>query len=202
MNFYDNINEFYENFYKHVDKDLKKYFALNHKEIKNRKIAHPFYSIDDIKFRLVRNNLLTKDQYENIMFKMFDEKKFYHKKLYQELFFHKKDLKTIDRLGHVVGMHSHNHPTSLKMLSYKDQKNEYEKCLSSISKILNKPKNQVKCMSHPCGSYNNDTLEILNQLGIELGFKNIISLNKEKSRQKFNLEISRANHSNILKMFN
>ena len=47
----------------------------------------------------------------------------------------------------------------LPNLSYDEQKREYENCLTSISEILDKPKNEIKCMSHPCGSYNADTLK-------------------------------------------
>ena len=64
-----------------------------------------------------------------------------------------------------------------------NKKIEYEKSLSLISHILNKPKNEIKCMSHPCGSYNNDTLEILKGLGIELGFKNVMMIEKEKNEK-------------------
>ena len=59
-------------------------------------------------------------------------------------------------------------------------KNEYDKCLSSVSKILEKPKREIKYMSHPCGSYNKDTLLILKDLGIELGFKQIMGIEKTK----------------------
>ena len=31
-------------------------------------------------------------------------------------------------VGHLVGLHSHNHPTLLEKLSYNDQKSEYENC--------------------------------------------------------------------------
>ena len=56
-------------------------------------------------------------------------------------------------------------------------------------------------MSHPCGSYNEDTLQILKELGIELGFKNLMTIEKEKKMKKLNnssLEIARENHSIIL----
>ena len=85
------------------------------------------------------------------------------------------------------------------------KKKEYKNCLSSISKILNKPKNEIKCMSHPCGSYDNDTLKILQDLKIELGFKNLMTVESEKGMKKVNnssLEIARINHSNILKIMN
>ena len=57
-------------------------------------------------------------------------------------------------------------------------------------------------MSHPCGSYNDDTLEILKDLGVELGFKHLMTVEPEKGMKKINnsfLEIAREDHTNILK---
>ena len=65
-------------------------------------------------------------------------KKFDYKKLYSNLFFSKSDLINLDKLGHHVGLHSHNHHMLLEQLSYDDQKYEYEKCQSTLCKILNK----------------------------------------------------------------
>jgi len=205
MNYFDNVDEFYNSFYLVLDKDLKTFFEDNNDKIKAKKIKHPHYSIEDIKFRLVRDIFLTKSQYEETMLLMFKEKQFNYKDFFKKLFFQKDDLKTLDSLGHLVGLHSHNHPTLLEKLNYDEQKNEYEKCLSSISNILDKPKNEIKYMSHPSGSYNNDTLKILKELKIELGFKQIMQVEPEKNMKKINnssLEIARQDHATILKMIN
>ena len=205
MNYFKSVDEFYDNFYKVLDKDLKSFFEKNSIKIKETKIKFPHYSISDIKFRLVRDVFLTKVQYEDTMFSMFKEKQFNHNEYSKKLFFQKNDLQTLDNLGHIVGLHSHNHPTLLEKLSYDEQKNEYEKNLSLISSILDKPKNEIKCMSHPCGSYNADTLEILKELGIELGFKQIMSIEPEKGMKKINnsfLEIARQDHADIFKRMN
>ena len=111
----------------------------------------------------------------------------------------------VHNLGHLVGLHSHNHPTLLEKLTYDEQKNEYEQCLSTISRILDKPKNEINYMSHPCGSYNNDTLKILEELGIGLGFKQIMTIEQEKGMKKINnsfLEIARQDHADIFKIMN
>ena len=108
-------------------------------------------------------------------------------------------------MGHLIGLHSHNHPTLLESLSYDEQKLEYENCISVISKIIDKPKNEIKFMSHPCGSYNNHTLEILKKLGIELGFKEIMTADPERGMKKINnsyLEIARQDHAEIVKRMN
>ena len=205
MNYFDNVDEFYNSFYLVLDKDLKTFFEDNNDKIKATKIKFPHYSIEDIKFRLVRDIFLTKSQYEETMLLMFNEKQFNYKDFFKKLFFQKDDLKTLDSLGHLVGLHSHNHPTLLEKLNYDEQKNEYEKCLSSISNILDKPKNEIKYMSHPSGSYNNDTLEILKELRIELGFKQIMTIEPEKGMKKVNnsfLEIARQDHAVIYKRMN
>ena len=57
-------------------------------------------------------------------------------------------------------------------------------------------------MSHPCGSYNMDTLKVLKELDIKLGFKQIMKIELEKGMKKINnssLEIARQNHSEIMK---
>ena len=203
--YFNNINEFYDNFYKVLDKDIKSFFEKNRNKIKEKKMKFPFYTIEDIKFRLVRDVFLTKSQYDENMFKMIKQKNLNYKEFYKMLFFQKSDLQKLNNLGHLIGLHSHNHPTLLEKLNLDEQKNEYEKCLSLISSILSKPKNEIKYMSHPCGSYTNDTLEVLKELGIELGFKQIMTIDTEKGMSKVNnsfLEIAREDHSNILKRMN
>ena len=74
-----------------------------------------------------------------------------------------------------------------------------------ISRILNKSKSDIKYMSHPNGSYNSDTLKILKELGIELGFKQIMTIELEKGMKKVNnsyLEVARQDHADILRRMN
>ncbi len=201
-NYYKNIDDFYLNFYKILNKNLDNFFNQKRNKIKSIKLKSPYYSLEDIKFRLVRDDFLTLEEYENTMNLMMNEKNFVPYEYYSKLFFNKDDLVKLDKLGHLIGLHSHSHPTLLDTLKYQQQKNEYERSLSIISKILNKPKDSIKFMSHPCGSYNADTLKILNEIGIELGFKQIMSIEPEKGMKKINnsfLEIAREDHAQILK---
>ena len=50
-------------------------------------------------------------------------------------------------------------------------------------------------MSHPCGDYNQDTLNILSNLNIEIGFRSNMSVKDIISP----LEIPREDHSNVFK---
>ena len=199
-NYFKSIDDFYSKFYQYINKDLNSFFKHNEKEIIYMKSQFPFYSIEDIKFRLVRDNFINKNLYNNIIIKMMNEKQFTPEDVFSILFFSKNDLRNLNHLGHTIGLHSHNHPTSLEKLEYEDQRNEYEKCLSVISKILNTKKNTIKTMSHPCGSYNDKTLKILKELNIELGFKQIMKTDKRvKKINNSRFEIAREDHSNILR---
>ena len=72
-----------------------------------------------------------------------------------------------------------------------------------LSKILKCDKEEIKYMAHPSGSYNQNTLKILKDLGIELGFKHMMFVETEKNMKKINnsfLEIARQEHGIIIKM--
>ena len=60
-------------------------------------------------------------------------------------------------------------------------------------------------MSHPCGSYNEYTLKVLKDLGIEIGFKQIMDIESDKGMLKINnspLEIARQDHAEIIRRIN
>ena len=60
-------------------------------------------------------------------------------------------------------------------------------------------------MAHPSGSYNKDTVKILTDLGIKLGFKEVMTIEPEKGMTKINnsfLEIARKEHADIIKIMN
>ena len=205
MNYFKNVDDFYKNFYLVLCKDLNNFFKESDDKIKSIKIKFPHYSISDIKFRLVRDIYLTKEDYKAIMFNMFKIKNFIPEKHYNNLFFDKDNLATLKSLGHIIGLHSHIHPTFLESLSYEKQYNEYKQNISILSDILKIDKSEIKYMSHPCGSYNYNTLRILKELGIELGFKQIMTIEPEKGMKKINnssLEIARQDHAQIIKMMN
>lgn len=200
LNFFNSTNDFYNHFYKSLNTNLDEFFSKNSKKIVFMRKNFPFYSDEDIKFRLVRDFFLSKDKYENIMLKMIKNKKFDYKKLYQKLYFDNNDLLKLDKLGHIIGLHSHTHPTLIESLTFEEQQREYIECVEKLSKLMKKTKKSFKFMSHPCGSYNKDTLKILKDLGVKLGFKQIMAVEKSKG-MKFinntNLEIARQDHAVI-----
>ena len=168
MHYFNNIEDFYNKFYLYLGRDLDKFFDKNMQNIKNIKKTKPYYSFEDIKFRLVRDLYLTKEEYEENYYLMIKESNININEIIKNLFFSKKDTMQLLDLGHTVGAHSFSHPYLIEKFSYNAQKTEYEESLNSLSTTLKKPKHIFKTMSHPCGSYNNDTLKILKILGFEL----------------------------------
>ena len=201
-NFYKNNNEFYRQFYKILNIKLDYFFSSKRRIIIEKKNQFPFYTTEDIKFRLVKNFLLSNIKYKKIMNKLFEIKNFKPAKYFDNLFVNKKDIINIDSMGHTIGLHSHNHPTFIEGLSKEKQRIEYEKNRTILAKILKKNKNFLFSMSHPCGSYNNNTLQILKGMNIKLGFKQMMKVDKSRGMKKINssnLEIAREDHTTILK---
>jgi|TARA_Y100000294_G_scaffold53838_1_gene50742 peptidoglycan/xylan/chitin deacetylase (PgdA/CDA1 family) len=203
MNFFKNVDEFYNFFFEVYGENLDNYFNQRKNIIDKRKKHHPYYTINDIKFRMVRDAILNKDEYQKLMFKMFEQKKFDPKGLSDVLFISKSNLIQMKDLGHIIGLHSHSHPTTLEKLNYNEQLEEYTKNQNIVSKILNCRSTDIVSMSHPCGSCNSDTFKVLEKLGIEIGFKQMMHL--DKNMKKINVskyEIARQNHADVMSMIN
>ena len=148
-NYFLNIDEFYKSFFKKCKKNLNEFYKVEENTIKQKKLKYPFYSISDVKFRLVRDVLLTKEEYKLIMFEMFKEKNFVPENYYEFLFMSNKNIMEIKKMGHLIGLHSHSHPTLIEKMQQSEQVNEYEKNIDILSQILNCDKKEFKYMSHP-----------------------------------------------------
>ena len=72
--------------------------------------------------------------------------------------------------------------------------------MNIVSNILNCKTNNVVSMSHPCGSYNNDTLKVLDKLGIEIGFRHSMLCGNMKKINNSKYEIARHDHKEVMRM--
>jgi peptidoglycan/xylan/chitin deacetylase (PgdA/CDA1 family) len=152
----------------------------------------PFYTSKDKWFRYLRDMVLGANKYNSLMKSLMAKHEFVAEEVLGKLWINSSQVKKIYELGHVVGLHSHSHPTTIHKLKREDQRLEYEtnyKCLKSILGA------SPIAMSHPCGNYNDDTLDILTELGIRVGFRSNNSIKEIRS----NLEIPREDHSNIFR---
>ena len=193
-NYYNNIDEFYEHFFTFFNINHPKLYEKSFKFVKSSGYLSnfKFYSVNDRLFRYLRDNILTKDSYENYMFKLMLEKNAKINDIAPKLWINKEQLLNIKNKNHIIGLHSHNHPTMMHKLSYKQQQKEYDENYEYLLKNLSCEPSSV---SHPCGNYNKITLDILNNKGITVGFRS----NMHKLNNITRLEIPREDHMNILK---
>ena len=197
-NFYKTISNFYKDFNSEIFKNYKKkeintFFLKNKKEVLKWQQNFKIYSLNDIKFRFLRDRFLSKNEYENIMFRLFKKKKFNYKKILKKLFMNKKNLILLNKFGHEIGLHSNSHPTRMEILNKKKQTMEYLKNKKKLNQIIKKK--IIISMSHPCGSYNINTINILKKMKIDIGFRS--DLKRQKSTKNYKLEVPRMDHSII-----
>lgn len=191
---FDDIEKFYESFfnflqkhsiYKKIEQSIKAFPELDYLK------EYGLYSDADRLFRYSRDQLLGQDVYEKIM----DEMIFSHgltlKGLSEKLWLDAQCIKTLHNKGHVIGLHSHSHPTVLSALSKQDQQKEYKKNADVIEAVVGE---KPVSMSHPCNSYNGETLEVLKSLGIRLGFRSNMF-----QKEHGDLEFPRTDHSHLIR---
>tara|TARA_A100001015_G_scaffold236055_1_gene268064 strand:- start:866 stop:1819 length:954 start_codon:yes stop_codon:yes gene_type:complete len=194
------IDDFYKDFFSEVNLKLKKnvdiFLKKKTQEIKEFKKVSPYYSLNDIKFRLVRNQFLTNTEYKKIMFFLFEKKKYNYKKSLKKLYMDRSDLIKLVKDGHTIGLHSHSHQTLINAQNINNQIKEYKLNKKFLEKIIKK---KICSASYPFGNFNNQTLKALNKIGIKFAFmKNEILLNKKIYPD---LQLPRINHSNLVKKF-
>ena len=195
-NNFRSISEYYEIFINQLND-----YQLNDKQIsilssfdpKKYLIDFRFYSDEDKKYRFIRDNVLSRDEYFKLIGKIMEYRDFNYLEVFKMLWMKKEHLLNLIQNHHIIGMHSHNHPMKIENLSYNDQLKEYGKNYDFIYKTTGiKPIS----MSHPCNSYSTDTLNILNDMKIKIGFRSNM---KNIPFRNPNLELPRYDHVDFLK---
>jgi len=190
-NMFNSVDAFYEIFFSIIERELKdqlrphldRYNSLDYLS------AFPFYTEKDKWFRYLRDQILGADRYEEIMIALMNESNFHYQVLADDLWMSEDNVSEIAKRGHVVGLHSFSHPTQMSKLTYEEQLNQYKDNYNHLSGLVG----DIVSMAHPCGDYNEQTLEILDQLGIRLGFRSSLSTTEIKGK----FEIPREDHANI-----
>jgi peptidoglycan/xylan/chitin deacetylase (PgdA/CDA1 family) len=102
----------------------------------------------------------------------------------------RRDLKELTDAGHAVGLHSFSHPMQMARLSSAEQRSEYQRNFDFIRTATGVT---PWSMSHPCNSYNSDTLALLKNMGISTGFCANV-----KFPDRSGLEYPREDHANVI----
>ncbi len=153
--------------------------------------AFPFYTENDRIFRFIRDEILGQDRYFDLMDQLIDQLEIDIGKLLDLLWMNEQCVRRLHEGGHEVGLHTHTHPTRMDLLSEDEQRFEYQKNIDILTDILG---TKPRSMSHPNGRYNQDTLRILEEFGIIVGFRSRM-LEKNLSP----LEIMREDHANVIR---
>ncbi len=190
-NKFSDIDDFYHQFFELTEAQADENLAQHRQVFEDSSYlgAFPFYSENDRWFRYLRDQVLGPEKYEQMMFQLMNHKGFFPESVLADLWMSEDNLKDIASRGHLVGLHSFNHPTQMSKLSYQEQFDQYYKNLQHLNSIVG----DVISMSHPCGDYNDDTLQILDELGMKIGFRSSLSVPEIKGK----FEIPRDDHANV-----
>jgi peptidoglycan/xylan/chitin deacetylase (PgdA/CDA1 family) len=93
--------------------------------------------------------------------------------------------------GHVLGLHTHTHPTRIADLDRQQQLREYRDNYTCLMSLLGERPTTV---AHPCNSYSRDTLDILRRLGIRMGFRSNLAWDEHSK-----LEYARQDPADIVR---
>tara|TARA_Y100001968_G_scaffold333816_1_gene399800 strand:+ start:8692 stop:9627 length:936 start_codon:yes stop_codon:yes gene_type:complete len=192
---YKDLNSFYYDFFSLIKQKYINNYQSEKETFKEIKYLteFEFYTENDRWFRYLRDIVLTKNKYDDVMKEMMLKLSFDTRKKSLLLWMNEKDLQALSHMGHIIGLHSYNHPTAIHKLSDEEQLEEYLSNYNHLKSIISQ--NNLISMSHPCGNYNSATLKILREIGIKIGFRSNMSTKKIISP----LEIPREDHVNILK---
>lgn len=107
-----------------------------------------YLSDRDRAFRYLRDKILTAESYERLMERVMRTHGL-TSPITLDHWLSASDLRALRKAGHVVGAHSHSHPTTMAPLSREQQAVEYATSRWILERLLGEP---VTTMSSPCGS--------------------------------------------------
>ena len=151
----------------------------------------PFYSVEDKWYRFLRDMVLGPKRYVRLMFELMNKEGYDTKRHADSLWMSVEDIKQLHDEGHLVGLHSHNHPTQLAALPLDEQRSEYRQNREALREITGE---YPIAASHPCNSYSKETLSILSEFGINLAFRSNMQTIADRSA----LEWPRQDHAIIV----
>lgn len=197
MTEFASVDDFYEEFFRQFRELFSDQYSLAERDPRRLTYLQEylFYTPNDRWFRFLRDIILGKERYMEIMRLMMASAGFDPKTIMKKLWMRDQTLKDLALYGHAIGLHSYTHPTTLHLLNKADQAREYQNNYLHLRDVLNQ---DPIAMSHPCGNYNSDTLEILDSKGIQIGFRSNNSIREIRSH----LEVPRDDHANVLKRMN
>lgn len=189
------IDEFYNAFFTlacecekelncNVEKALKEFHPDEYLK------EYSFYTVNDKKFRYMRDCVLKEEKYNFVMDKMIEKYHYDVAENAKKLWLSEENVKEMHQAGHIIGLHSHTHPTVMTDKDFDGQYQEYGKNKEILESLIGE---KVYCISYPCSSYDKTTLEVMKKLQIKIGF-----LATMEQPYQNNLQIPREDHTYIM----
>jgi peptidoglycan/xylan/chitin deacetylase (PgdA/CDA1 family) len=191
--FFDDINDFYNVFFDRAremypdvyDKGLEGFVPETYLA------AYSFYGSNDRTFRYIRDVVFGIERYNKVMQSIMEDFRFSPESITHLLWMNDDHLRILHKAGNSIGLHSFSHPMRMNDLQVEVQFDEYQRNYNHILSVLGTP---PRSMSHPCNSYEQDTLDILKEMEIRVGFR----ANQEVVENASGLEFPRENHTDVL----
>lgn len=190
---FEDIAAFYEFFFESVGESqygARVKDALSNFSPESYLSQFPFYTVEDRQFRFIRDKVLGVDAYNQILDQMILAQSIDLADFSRDLWMQEQHVVELHEKDHVIGLHSHTHPTALAALPAQDQWSEYKTNYDTLTEILNTIPETV---SHPCNSYSQETIQILQDLKIKVGFRSNMA-----EQHSSLLEFPREDHANIM----
>lgn len=162
---FDSIDDFYEAFFNNVLMLGEEYMYEARKSCPQK--TETYYTDNDLMFRHLRDCILGEELYFDIMDRMITDSGYDIPNSICKLLVNKDQIRELYSAGNIIGTHSHSHPTVMSNLSYEEQKREYTESIETLTGITN---DTVTAAAYPCGSYNSDTIKIMDELNIVTAF--------------------------------
>lgn len=190
--YFDDVEEFNKSVLTEIEKRLPEAFNKGkaHYEVVGFRPECRFYSESDRLYRFLRDNYLTREEYTEILDGMITDMGLTLEGLAGAVWMKNDHLRQLSSEGHELGLHSYNHPTTIGKFPRQRQFDEYKRNLDHLVRITGKKPWSV---AHPANSYNTDTLDILREMGVEVGFRSIMTGGAGSQ-----LEMARQNHCHIM----
>jgi peptidoglycan/xylan/chitin deacetylase (PgdA/CDA1 family) len=190
---FDHVDQFYDEFFRRIAESQwadEVNAARRDFEPRSYMPEYRMHSDYDRLFRWVRDEVLGSERYSNLMEEIVREKVPEDAALRDLLWMDERCLKEMSNEGHIIGLHSHSHPTKMASLDAQAQFGEYGRNKEIVEGVVGQ---KVRAMSHPCNSYNADTLGVLTRLGLTCGFRSNCDLATDHP-----LELAREDHANTM----
>jgi peptidoglycan/xylan/chitin deacetylase (PgdA/CDA1 family) len=168
---YRDMDAFYREFYaelfsSHSEVSITGQLAAP--DAKGYLAQYSFYTDEDRRFRYIRDRILSEADYQDVMARLMARRGMTPEGLAAGVWIDDEALARLVEDGHTIGLHSHTHPTNMGVLSRDVQRWEYDRNVAHLERVLGR---RPVVMAHPSGSYNDDTLDILRDLGVLVGFR-------------------------------